>query len=77
MRSESNLVYEIWEILREHIPAAKRADAAVSLIKNFSDFGFEKEDFADAVEECEVLRTAHTFVYSHDEDEEPDYDYED
>ena len=70
MRSESNLVYELWEIMREHVPAPRRVDTAMSLIRSFIDFGFEKEDFADATEECEVLRSAYNLVFEADEDED-------
>lgn len=63
-------------MMREHIPTSRRSDTAISLIRSFVDFGFEKADFAEASEECDVIRQACVLVFEHEDDEEEDYDYE-
>lgn len=72
IKSESNLVVEIWEQVREYIPSAKRTEIAVSFIKAFTDFGFEKEDFHDIVDEDDNLNAAYNEFFEDDL-----YEYED
>jgi hypothetical protein len=80
IKSESNLVFELWEQVREYIPAARRTEVAVGFIKSFSDFGFEKEDFHDIIDEDEALSAAYSEFFNDDydehENEEDDYNTE-
>ncbi len=70
MRSESNIVFEVWELMREYVPAARRESTAMSLIRSFVEYGFDHADFADAIEECDVLRSAYNLMVEADEDED-------
>jgi hypothetical protein len=72
MKSESNLVIEIWEQIRDALPAARRNDIAVGIIKSFCDFGFEKEDFSDIIDEDDVLTAAYNEFFNEGEE---DIDY--
>jgi hypothetical protein len=69
MKSESNLVIEIWEQVRDSLPAARRQDIAVGILKAFTEFGFQQEDFDDIIDEDDVLTAAYNeFFNEGDED---------
>jgi hypothetical protein len=72
IKSESNLVIEIWEHVRDSIPSARRHDAATGIIKSFVEFGFEKEDFSDIVDEDDILTAAYNEVFN-EGDEDVDF----
>lgn len=79
MKSESNLVYQVWECVRDSIPAAKRTDTAVAILKYFEEYGFESSDLIDIVDEDVYLTTAHQIVFDtfiDEDEEETDFDYE-
>lgn len=74
MRNENDLVFSVWEIMRDHIPAGKRIDAAISLYRSFIDFGFEAADFSMASDEDDTLKAAYALVFHpDDEDEEEEF----
>lgn len=41
MNSESKLILDLWDYLRDVIPAAKREESALHLLTVFEDHGFE------------------------------------
>jgi hypothetical protein len=41
MNSESKLLLELWDYLRDVIPAAKREESALHVLQAFEDHGFE------------------------------------
>jgi hypothetical protein len=81
MRSEVRLVTEVWEAVRD-LPAAKRAEAAIGIVRAFVEYGFDKRDLAGLSEEDEDLAAAFEEVFTDadededDEDVEGDYDSE-
>jgi hypothetical protein len=70
MQRESNLVYEIWEIVRDHVSGPKKIDAATSMIRSFSDFGFDRDDFLDACEEDDMIKSAVALIFHEEEDDD-------
>jgi hypothetical protein len=70
--SESNLVIELWEHIREHITPSRRKEVAIHLLREFTEFGFEKEDLADIVDEDSTLGEAYTEFFN--EEYSADYD---
>lgn len=74
--SESRLILELWENVRDQLPAAKRTDVAVVWIRAFEDYGFEPEDMADLIGEDRNLEEAFQLLYGDDE-EDFDEDYDD
>ncbi len=76
MSSEAELVIEIWETVRDHIPAPKRSDLAKELLYIFADYGFTASDLTDIVDEDPDLTDAYEEVFEpmEIEDEEDRYD---
>ena len=77
IKSESNLVIEVWEQVRDYLPAARRQEAAVGIIRAFVEFGFDKEDFSDIIDEDDVLTAAFNEAFDEGEDEDQDRYYPD
>jgi hypothetical protein len=72
IKSEANLVVEIWEHVRDSLPAGRRLEIAVGMLRSFVEFGFEKEDVADIIDEDDILSNAFNEVF-----DEGDEDYND
>lgn len=70
MSSESQLVLDVWEAVRDHLPHGKRPAIAEDLLYAFSEFGFEAGDLASIVDEDPDLTTAYEEVFPGLEDEE-------
>lgn len=84
MNSESRLVLEVWDSVRDFIPAAKRTDIAQALLRSFEEYGVDPGDFADLKGEDKNLEEAFETLYGEDPeaeyvdyDEEGDDDYND
>lgn len=77
MSRESDLLFDIWEKVRDLIPAkgSQRADAALEIIRCFADYGFDAKDLRAATEEDRYLAKAFPLVFEEDEDEEEGDDY--
>lgn len=58
MKAESKLFVELWETVRDQLPAGRRADTAFAMLQAFEDFGFESRDLADIVDEDPILDRA-------------------
>lgn len=77
MKSESTLLYEVWEIVREFVPAARRGDTSVNLLRQFHEYGMTKDDLIDVLDEDDSLLPAFKIVFEYDdEDEEENEDDE-
>ncbi len=76
MNSESRLILELWETVRDTIPAAKRTDVAMQWLRSFEEYSFDSEDFADLVGEDKNLEEAYHTLYDEDEYGDDDYDSE-
>lgn len=75
MNSESRLILEVWESVRDFVPTAKRTDIAQALLRSFEEFGTDPGLFADLRGEDKNLEEAFETLYG--EDEEAAYlDYE-
>ena len=72
MNSESSLVMEIWEAVRDFVPASKRTDVAVSVLRSVQEFGLEANDLNDLLDEDEHLNAAHKIVFNNEHDDEED-----
>lgn len=70
--NDTQLVLDVWEAVRDALPAGKRADYAQSLLRAFADYGFEAREISGIVDEDDDLETAFYDVF-HD-GEPPDLD---
>lgn len=78
MKNESNLVLEIWDMVRDHIPVAKRLEHAISIVRAFEEYGMDARDLADVVDEEPYLTRAYREVFDQEEDgDEEGYPSED
>jgi hypothetical protein len=41
MRDDNEIIVEVWEVIRDVVPVAKREDAALRLLKVFEENGFD------------------------------------
>lgn len=64
--SDNTLIVEIWEVVRDVVPAAKREDAALRFLKIFEDNGFDIEDIEG---EDPILDEALNLIKDEDEEE--------
>lgn len=76
MNNESNLVLELWELVRDQLPSARRHDVAVGLFRAVAEYGFEARDLEDLLDEEPLLARAYREVFEDDESEDDDIDYE-
>lgn len=73
MKSESNLAMEVWELMRDYIPPARRGDTAITLLRSLEEFGFGSDDLTDILDEDDHLTAAYRVVFGGDED---DFNYD-
>ncbi len=73
MNSESRLILENWEAVRDHIPANKRLDVAIQWLRQFEEYGIDPGEFADLAGEDKYLEEAYNTLYG----EDPEAEYED
>lgn len=69
MKSESNLVMEIWELVRDYVPASRRTDTALSILRAFEEYGMEADDLADILDEDDSLTAAYRECFGDVEDD--------
>lgn len=79
MKVESSFLLEVWEITRDFVPAGRKLDTAVSLMRSFEEFGMDNNDLVDVIDEDDTLTAAYKLVFGLDsEDEDLDNEgYED
>lgn len=70
MKSESNLVFEVWDLVRDSIPPARRNDVAITMLRHFEEYGFEADDLHDILDEDDNLTVAFRMVFGSEADEE-------
>lgn len=75
MRSETQLIVEIWDLVRDTLPVARRLETAIQMLRAFEEFGFEPETLADLEDEDVYLARAYEDLYDeypseHDDEEE-------
>jgi hypothetical protein len=76
---EAELALELWNAVRDFIPASKRDAVAEEFLSKFENFGVNPEELADVVEEDRNLSNAFEELYGgeidvdFDEDEDDDY----
>ena len=68
MSSESELVLNVWEAVRDHLPHAKRPEIARDVLYAFAEW-FDAGELASIIDEDPDLRDAYDEVFQ--EDEEP------
>lgn len=72
MSSEAQVILDVWEVIRDHLPHNKRAAIAQDLLYAFQEYGFEGEECATIVDEDPDLALAFDEVFLEDEEEETD-----
>ena len=72
MDNETKLALEIWECVRDIVPAAKREDTAEQVIRLFQEYGFDI-NFADLEGEDSYLDKV-IELFKEDEDGELDFE---
>jgi cupin superfamily acireductone dioxygenase involved in methionine salvage len=70
MSSEAQVILDVWEAVRDHIPHAKRAAIAQDIVYAFEEYGFEGTDCASIMDEDPDLATAFQEVFSDEDDDE-------
>lgn len=73
MDSDSKLILEAWEAVRESIPAARREDAVHKLLKVFEEYGIDI-DAGELEGEDTHLDAALESHREHRDDEDSEYD---
>lgn len=72
MNSEARLISEIWETVRDIIPAPKRAEIAQLHLRAYEDYGFSIEHMADLIGEDKYLEEAYKTLYEEELDDPVD-----
>jgi hypothetical protein len=75
MNSESKLIAEVWDLVRDCIPANRRLEIAIAFLQNFEEYGFDSRDMGDIVDEDAYLRRAYADLFDEEEEAE-DFDEE-
>jgi len=70
MNSESKVLVELWDLVRDHVPTGRRLDIAISFIRVFEEFGFDERDLQDIVDHDRYLGRAYDDLYGEDHDGE-------
>lgn len=76
MKRESALVIEIWELVRDLTPPAKRGEIATGLLRAFEEYGLDRRDLQDVVDEDAYMSRAFREVFDEEEVEEIEFDEE-
>lgn len=77
---EAELALELWNAVRDFIPAGKRDAVAEEFLSKFENFGVDPLELADVVDEDRNLSNAFQELYGqlidegNDEDGDDDYD---
>jgi len=67
MSSEAELVLNVWETVRDHLPHAKRPEIAKDVLYAFADW-FDAAELASIVDEDPDLSDAYDEVFPDDEE---------
>ena len=74
MNSESKVIAEIWDLVRDHIPSSRRLEIAIAILRSFEEYGFDSRDMQDILDEDVYLSRAFADLYGDDEEEEDEED---
>lgn len=81
MKLESQLIAELWVVVRDAIPAAQKHEIAMQFLKTFEDFGMGHRDMADVQDEDPHLEAAYLDLFAEeleeDAEETEDEEYRD
>ena len=72
MNSETKLIVELWDMIRDNLPLQRRSDTAIQMIRAFEEYGFESTDIHDLIDEDQYLRRAFESLYDDEPDETDD-----
>lgn len=75
MSNDTQLILDIWETVRDILPATKRAEVANGILRAFSEYGFEARDISGIADEDSDLEEAYYEIFYEGEypaDEEDD-----
>jgi hypothetical protein len=77
---EAELVLELWNAVRDFIPAGKRDAVAEEFLSKFENFGVDPAELVDVVDEDRNLSNAYQELYGaeidevYDDGDDDDYD---
>ncbi len=77
MKSESKVIAELWDLIRDFVPTSRRLEVAISFVQTFEDYGFDSRDMSDIVDEDAYLRRAFMDLFEDEVFEEEEGDEED
>ena len=63
MTGESQMIFEIWDAVRDFIPVGKRVEVAELILKAAADAGFEASELASVGDEDGDLEEAYHLVF--------------
>lgn len=69
MSNDSKLIVEVWDTFRDIIPAARRDDAALKVLRLFEEYGFE---IHEAEGEDKILDEALELLREDEDEDEVD-----
>lgn len=69
MSSEAQVILDVWEAVRDHIPHAKRSPIAQDILYAFEEYGFDGPDCASIIDEDPDLAMAFNEVFADDDEE--------
>lgn len=70
MNSESKVVAEIWDLVRDSLPSSRRLEIAIAILRSFEEYGFDSRDMQDILDEDVYLSRAFADLYGDDEEDE-------
>lgn len=76
MKRESRLAIELWDMLREHVPTGKRREAALTLLTALQDYGMERDELCDVVDDDVHLIYAFYDLFGEEDEDKDDSDIE-
>jgi hypothetical protein len=74
MNSESKVVAEIWDLVRDSLPSSRRLEIAIAILRSFEEYGFDSRDMQDILDEDVYLSRAFADLYGDDDEEDEDDD---
>lgn len=78
MSREAQIITEVWDAIRDYIPASKRSDAAHSMVRVFADrYDADAADLSDLTTEEAELAEAYETIFGSDLEDDVEEDYDD
>ena len=74
MKSESHLIVEVWDLVRDHLPASRRLEIAISMLRAFEEYGFSHKDMQDVQDDDVHLTRAYHDLFEDEEDHHHHHD---